>query len=293
MGFELSRFLVRRFKRALLSKEGLVVLLAFTLTLGVYGAIFFSLTSTYRRESEARLAAPATLFFREGYVWRISLPLPVEARSAELVGVYLVVDGYNYSTSFVKSRLVSGGFIVFGSLVASIASGVVSVTGFGSVDLVVYVDPDGRLNVLVDDDLDGAMDDSYLIKFVQGLVLSVDLSLDKDEVLSVSRGSDISLGYLDLVLAASSSTSPTVVVTDGSRRYYIPVVEVLKSLKKVVAYVVSVENGSSLVLVLPFGVVRGGEELSLKVVTSKQAFDALISVPVELAGTGKVVVYTR
>ncbi|MCX8185154.1 MAG: hypothetical protein RMI56_04425 [Sulfolobales archaeon] len=288
-------FLYRSLRRALLSREGLIVLLAFILTLSIYGTIFYSLTSSYRRDSTSisRFSGSITVYFSEGYVWRLYISLPQDLKKSKLSGVAVVVDGVEFTASFLDSEISQEAVSARGSLVTSLASGVANVDGLGPVDLVVFIDPDGKLSVVVDDDFDSYLDDSYLLKFVQGFKRNVELWLDRDAAASVARGSSIPLEHLDLVLAASTSARPIITVYDSGRVYSIPILEILKNLKKVVAYRVTTDSLDGVILVLPLNLCRGGSEVTIKLVGEGVTLETSAKLPTELVGSGRIVVAAR
>lgn len=236
-------YFIRSLRYGLISKESVVVLLAFTLTVGVYGFVVYTYVSSLVPQSPSTqfFAGPLLVNYHDGRIWRVVIPLSTNS-SMEFrltnVSVELIISGSRIpvvvsdSINVVESRFVLGG------VVSSLASGKVLVNKVVDdtpnreyVDLFVYVDQVGRLNVVVDDDSDGALDNNYLLRFIPDARIEYELSLSSDVVLSVGRGATLPLNYLDIIAILSMRPNPQVIVVAKDASYTIYVSDILHNLR--------------------------------------------------------------
>lgn len=282
------------------SKEVAVVILAFVATAVTYGFVLYSYTSFFRTQPSTQFSAySAHLLYYGSCVWRVDIPISVSGGSinpAQVV-IQLSVGGSTLTLNASTTKVSAGGRVFYGSVARWLSSSRVLAEVYGSgegivLDLFVYIDPSGRLNVVLDDDSDGVLDDLFLLKFVEGVGSQVPIDLGSDIVLSTSRGTVLPLDYLT-VLASASKPGAAIEVVSGGRSYLIPVPEILASVR-VPTLVVSTAEGVAGVIasvVLPRCVVPEGSQLLVKIVVdSKVVTESRISVPSTGGRVGAVVV---
>jgi len=285
------------------SKEVAVVVLAFVATAATYGFVLYSYTSFFRAQPPAQFSAhSAYLLYYGGCVWRVDVPISVSGGPVDptQVVIQLSVGGYSASLNASTTRFSAGGRVFYGSVAGLLTSGRVVAVVYGGgegvpLDLFVFVDPLGRLNVVVDDDSDGVMDDSTLLRFSQGVGAQVPLDLGSEVVLTATKGEVLPLEYLT-VLASASKPGASVEVVGGGLRYLIPVPELLTSLRTPTLVVSAVEGSAGLYasVIIPRCVVPEGSRLGIRVaVASSTVAEATVAVPSVGGVTGAVVVPLR
>ena len=282
------------------SREVAVVVLAFVATAATYGFVLYSYTSFFRTQPSTQLSAhSAHLLYYGGCVWRVDVPISAGGSPVNPthVAVQLSVGGYSATLNASTTKFSIGGRVLYGSVAERLSSSKVLAEVYGSgdrvaLDLFVYIDPLGRLNVAVDDDSDGVLDDSFLLRFTQGAGSQVPLDLGSEAVLSTAAGTSLPLEYLT-ALASASRPGAAIEVVSGGVRYLVPVPEILASLRVPTLVVSSVEGvpGFTVSVVLPRCVAPEGSRLSIKVtVASRVVVDSAVSVPSTGGRAGAVVV---
>jgi len=296
----MSRVFYLRSLSSGVSKEVAVVVLAFVATAVTYGFVLYSYTSFFRAQPSTQFSAhTAYLLYYGGCVWRIDVPISVSSGSVDpaQVVVQLSVGGYSLNLNVSTAKVSVGGRVFYGSVAGWLTSGRVSAEVYGSgervpLDFFVFIDPSGRLNVVVDDDSDGVMDDSLLLRFSQGAGGQVSLDLDSEVAMSVVKGSILPLEYLT-ALASASKPGALIEVVGGSLRYLIPIPELLTSLRVPVLVVSTIEGsaGAYVSAVIPRCVIPGGSKLAIKIsVASNTVAEAIVAVPSAGGRVGAVVV---
>lgn len=299
-------------RRGLISKESAVVLLAFTLTAGVYGFIvltYFSSLTPSTSASSNYVVESVLLNYRSGGVWRIIISLssssPVEIRLSDF-DVQLLVNGVPIPTSSRDVVQVGGGRMTLGSVFPSLTSGRVLVTrvvdGLTTseyVDLFVYVDQGGRLNVVVDDDLDNVLDDSYLIRFQSNATSSYELNLNDDTVLSVGKGVTLPTSYLDFISILSSRPNPQIKVVYRDVTYLVSIADILNNLSGGVLtawisgndLILDKGERAYIMLLLPTSKFTEGSDLSIKMlVKGSELLSKSYVIPKGLSGSGTLII---
>lgn len=303
-------YFVKSLRYGLISKESVVVLLAFTLTVGVYGFVVYTYVSSLVSQSSSTqfVVGPLLVNYYDGRVWRVVIPLSTNS-SMEFrltnVSVGLVVGGGSIPVIVSDSVNVVENRFVLGSVVNSLASGKVLVSKVIDnsvtreyVDLFVYVDQVGRLNVVVDDDSDGVLDSSYLLRFIPDARIEYELSLGSDVVLSVGKGVTLPLNYLDIAAILSMRPNPQIVVVAKDVTYVVYVSDILHNLRSatLVAWISSrdlrLDPGeyAYLTILLPPDRLVEGDDFSIELyVSGVRILNKVYRIPKGLASTGTLV----
>ena len=282
------------------SREVAVVVLAFVATAVTYGFVLYSYTSFFRAQPSTQLSAySAHLLYYGGCVWRVDVPISVSGDPVNPahVAVQLSVGGYSATLNASATNFPAGGRVFYGSVAERLSSSRVLAEVYGSgdriaLDLFVYIDPLGRLNVVVDDDSDGVLDESFLLRFTQGVGSQVPLDLGSDVVLYSTGGTSLPLEYLTAI-ASASRPGAVIEVVGGGIRYLVPVPEVLASVRVPTLVVSTVEGvpGFTVSVILPRCLAPEGSRLSIRVtVASKVVIASEVLVPSTGGRVGAVVV---
>lgn len=266
------KFLSRGF-----AKESAVVILAFISTVALYGFILYSYTSLFRTQTTQQIAlSSAYLYYRDGYVWRVDIPLSGGTVDPEKFRVEVSVGDFTAILNVSKHMFTVGELVVYGSIAERLASGKISaeVVNGGkraeALDMFVYLDQLGKLNVVVDDESDGVLDEIFLVRFLPEAP-PTPLNLDSTTVLTVGKGSTLPLEYLTVVAAASSKPSSYVSVIDSSKTYLIPVPQLLTSLRAPSLVLKAARGGNTVAtILLPQYFALEGSEIRLKFMVSSE-----------------------
>ncbi len=288
-----------------LGKESAVVLLAFISTALVYGFIIYSYSSLYREpSSQLYSVSSVSIFYSDGSVWRLDIPVFVSGDPLDVSSLTLniSVGRTTLSMSTPVDTFRFSGRTIYGSLKGSLTSGRVFVSGDGGfyVESFVYIDSAGRYNVVIDDDLNSDLDSDFLIRFLSGVQVSTDLSLDSDEVLVVGKGSTLSLDCLNALMALTSKPSAYVRVFDGITNYVVRVADLLANLRSPTLLISSssdrVRAGDKAVVtvLLPHNLVLGGSQVSVKLSAGGvKILDTSFNVPSGVSGVGSIILPVR
>lgn len=301
-------FWFKSFRYGLVSKESAVVVLAFALTVGVYGFVvlnyFSSLTAPPSTHSQFTVRS-VFLNYYDGGVWRavvqVGCSSPMDFRLSN-VSVGVSVDGVQLPVFIGDAVQVGGDRYVLGGLSPFLASGKVLVSKVSSasttvefVDFFVYVDQGNRLNIVVDDDLDGVLDDNYLVRFSSNVSSAYELNYYDDVSLAVGRGITLPVNYLDLIATLSIRPNPAIKVLLGDTAYLIKVSDILTNLRGVAVTAwlsgkdlrLDVNEYVYITLLLPSERVAGSSDLSIDlIIGGVKVLSKTYKVPKGLTGSG-------
>ncbi len=302
-----------------LSQESAVVLLAFISTTLVFGFIIYNYVSTVPDYREIKVAASSILlYYDNGYVWKIVVPLQVigdnvvDFRPSEVKVSLSMGDGFSadfINISGTDAYDVYDNIIILGDLGKSIQSCIIHVGYYNGsdsrtipVNLHVYFDEHGKLHIVVDDDNDGLIDSTYLIAFVEGAEASISLDLNSVYILSVEKNSVLPLSFLKYILALSVKPNAQIrVATIGGKYYTINLQDIARSLREPVI-LTSIMGGNdnyqldpgetgSIIILLPDLLELGrNDKITLSIYLSKTSpIGGEISIPQDLRGVGLLV----
>ncbi|MEM0504532.1 MAG: hypothetical protein QXN19_01750 [Sulfolobales archaeon] len=295
----------------MISKESAVVVLAFALTVGVYGFIVLNYASIFSPQSggvNQFLIRSVSLNYYDGSVWRLVIQV---GSTSDLdfklgnVDLRVLVNGVQLPVFIDDAVQVGGDRLVLGRASPFLSSGRVLVSrvvgssvNYEYVDFIVYVDQANKLNIVIDDDLDSVLDNSYLIRFSSDSSSTYELNFYDDISLVVGKGVTLPVSYLDLLATLSVRPNPAVKVLYGEVSYLIRVSDILSNLRGVV--VTSWLTGKDLrldankhayiTILIPIGRVVGGDELNIDLtVNNVKVLSKNYRIPQGLSGSGTLI----
>lgn len=304
-------FCHKLFRYGLISKESVVVVLAFALTVGVYGFIVLNYVSSFSPQPQgvSQLSIRSvSLNYYEGSVWRFVVQV-YSTSSVDFklgsVSMKISVNGAQIpvfisdSVQVSDERLVLGGVTPFLSSSSVLISRIIgSSTTYESVDLFVYVDQGNKLNIVIDDDSDSVLDNNYLVRFASDSSSTYELNFFDDVSLVIGKGITIPTGYLDLLATLSNRPNPAVKVLHGDVSYLIRVSDLLSSLRGAVVTSwlagkdlrLDVNEYAYITLLIPTGRVIGGDVLSIElIINNVKVLSKDYRIPKGLSGSGNLI----
>ncbi len=159
----------------------------------------------------------------------------------------MIADGVGGLVLY-NSSVITGGFVDrFTSFKIPVKK---FVDGVGESSVVVsafaYRGPDKVFRLVVDDDDDGVLDNSYIVEFVEDRKNSLvkELNTSSEVVLEIEKGGSLSLNYLVATYAASMVYDPQIVVRASNGIYRLSLVDVIKGLTKATVFTMIVGGNS-------------------------------------------------
>ncbi len=303
-----------------ISQESAIVLLAFISTTLVFGFIVYNYISSLPNYENVGIAANSVfLYYYDGRIWRITIPLQVLGNNrvdlkADKVKVTLNI-GDGISADFINISGTSeyttyDNIVVMGGLEKSLQSCIIRVKYHDEngvirdqkVNVHVYLDEEGRVHVIVDNDDDGIIDSSYLVEFVDKPIRpAVSLNLEDTSVLEIEENSVLPISYLEYIVAKSIKPDAQIRVVSGNGYYTISVASLVQALTKPVIltsisegnsdhYLDRGETGSIIILVPGFLELSGGEKIGISIyLLNTPTIKGEITIPSTTRGTGLLV----
>ena len=237
-----------------------IIVLAFVATAAVFGYLAFTIISEiHTPEEQGLLFSGSLIYAKDGRVWKVVLPVAtldsrVDFRAAAVTLVFNLPGRDRIVADGVGGLVIYNSTVITGDLVERFASFKMEVmySEYGSptaslpVSVFAYMGPDKAFRLVVDDDDDGVLDNTYLVEFTESsnnnLVSGINLS--SDIVLKVNKGSVLDMNYLVVAYAASTSYDPQIEVMSGDIIYRISLVEMLRGLTKATVFTV-IAGGNS------------------------------------------------
>ncbi len=225
-----------------------IIVLAFVATAAVFGYLAFTIISEiHTPEEQGLLFSGSLVYVREGHIWKIVLPVAtldskVDFRASRVSIVLNPSNGAELVADGGDGFAIYNSTVLTGTLVERIASFKMSITrndSHGTMDSITvsvfaYMGPDKSFRLVIDDDSDGMLDDTYLLEFAESKVnnLVTGINLSRNIVARVEKGDVLTMSYLLTAYAASTTYDPQIVVIDGGKDCYISLVKMLKGLTK-------------------------------------------------------------
>ncbi len=303
------------------SQESAIVLLAFISTTLVFGIIVYNYISSMPSYENVKVAANSIiLYYYNGRVWRITIPLQVlgnnrvDLRASRVKVTLNIGDGISAdftNISGMSRYFIHDDTVLMGGLEKSLRSCIIRVEYHDEngevrnqgVNVHVYLDEKGRVHVIVDNDDDGIIDSNYLLEFTDKPVNpTISLNLEDTSVLDVAEGTILPLRYLEYILAGSVKPDAQIrVVSRGGDYYTISVASLVQALTKPVVltsisggnndhYLEQGETGSIIILIPGFLELGGGEKIGISVhLPNTPTIKGEITIPSNTRGTGLLV----
>ncbi len=303
-----------------ISQESVIVLLAFISTTLVFGFIVYNYVSSMPNYENVRVAANSVLlYYYDGRIWRITIPLQVLGDNrvefkADKVKVTLNIgDGVSanfINISGIDKYAIYDNTVVMGGLDKSLRSCIIGVeyrdrsggVMYERVNVHVYFDEEDNVHVIIDNDDDGVIDSSYLVEFTDKPIKpAVSLNLEDTYVLDVEENTILPISYLENILVGSVKPNAQIRVVSGDSYYIIDVASLVQALTEPVVltsinggngnhYLEQGETGSIVVLIPGFIELSGGEKIGISIyLLNTPPIKGEITIPSDTRGRGLLV----